>query len=145
MALKKMVDGVISEMTPEEEAAHLASLVPPPPTQDDLVAYAKEVRKNIEQGGILFAGIPIATDDRSKLFIMGARLKVMADPQAVEHWAAEDGNTYPLDATAIIALSDAVAAHTSVCFSCFAGVRDAILAGATTSTAQIDEAFAPIA
>jgi hypothetical protein len=53
---------------------------PPLPTKDELIAYAADVRWRKEVGGIVVAGVPVATDDRSKQMIIGARLAANSDP-----------------------------------------------------------------
>jgi hypothetical protein len=49
---------------------------------------------------------------------------------------------YPLNATQVIALSNAVLAHVQACFATYASIKAAITAGTITTTAQIDAAFA---
>jgi Domain of unknown function (DUF4376) len=77
----------------------------------DLVAYAKQRRWELETGGITVGGVSVYTDDRSKLMILGARARAQSNPDLVEEWDAADGQVYPLSAAQIIAISDAVAAH----------------------------------
>lgn len=111
---------------------------PPPP---DLVAHAADRRWQKEVGGIIVAGIPVATDDRSKLMITGARLAAMADPAWTTVWHGSDGGTYPLNVAAMVAISDAVQAHVNGTFETFASVKAAIEAGTVTDKAGVDAAF----
>ena len=99
----------------------------PPPAPVNLVAYAADRRWRKEVGGIVVADVPVATDDRSKLMITGARDAAMA---------------YPVDAAAMVLISDAVQAHVNAGFATFATVKAAIEAGTITTTAEIDAAFA---
>lgn len=115
---------------------------PPVPTEAELVAHAAERRWRFETGGITVAGVPVLTDDRSKLMIAGARLAAMAGPDWTTPWHGADGGIYPLDAAAIVAISDAVSAHVQASFATFAAVKAAIVDGTITTTAEIDAAFA---
>lgn len=108
----------------------------------DLPAYAADKRWQKEVGGIIFNGVPIATDDRSKQMIMGARVAADADANFTTPWVGVDGNVYPLDAQSIIAISNAVLQHVANCFSIFASVKAQIDSNTITTTQQIDEAFA---
>lgn len=117
-------------------------LSPPASPAPDLVAYAADARWRLETGGITVAGVPVLTDDRSKLMIAGARLAAMADPNWTTPWHGADGRIYPLDASAIVAISDAVSAHVQSSFATFATVKAAIASGEIATTAEIDAAFA---
>lgn len=109
-----------------------------------LAAYAAEARYNKEVGGITYNGSPIATDDRSKQMILGARMAAQADATFNTKWAASDGTIVALDAPGLVALSNAVLAHVQACFLRFASVNADIDAGNITTTAQVDAAFAAI-
>lgn len=108
----------------------------------DLVAYARHARWRREVGGMIFSGVPVATDDRSQTKIMGARLAAVANSEFSARWDGSDGEVYPLGSAELIALSDALQAHVSGCFDTFAIVKDAIDAGTMTSRAEVDAAFA---
>lgn len=112
------------------------------PPAVDLGAYAARLRWSREVGGITVAGVPVATDDRAKLMITGARVAAMADPGWSTVWHGADGLTYPVDAAAMIVIGDAVQAHVNSGFAIFATVRTAIDAGEITTTSEIDAAFA---
>lgn len=106
-----------------------------------LEAYAADLRWRREVGGINVGGVSVSTDDRAKLMITGARVAAAADPSWSTVWYGADGATYPLDAAAMIAISDAVQAHVNASFSSFATIKAGIGAGTITSTAEIDAAF----
>ena len=115
---------------------------PVPTVAVDLVAYAKDASWKKEVGGIVIAGIPVATDDRSQLKILGSRVAADADPNWSTNWDAANDQTFPIDAATMIMISDAVAAHVNRCFSIRANVKAAIATGTITTTAEIDAAFA---
>jgi len=107
----------------------------------DLLAYAADRRWRIETGGIAFQGVPVATDDRSKLMLSGARIAAAADPGYETTWYGADGEGVTLDAAAIIALSDAVLAHVEATFAAFGLVKAGIAAGTITTVEAVDAAF----
>lgn len=114
----------------------------PAPSKAELVAYAADRRWRLEVGGITVGDVPVATDDRSKLMITGARVAAMVDPNWSTVWHGADGQTYAVDAAAMLAISDAVQAHVNTGFATFAAVKAAIEAGEITTAAEIDAAFA---
>lgn len=124
-------------MTPEEVVEHLN----PPLTPVDLIAYAAQKRWEKEVGGTEVAGMPIFTDDRSKTLIMGARQAADADPGFTTQWKTAGGTFITLDATMIMAISNAVLAHVAACFVREAAVIAAIEGETITTTAEIDDAF----
>lgn len=115
---------------------------PPVPSQAELIAYAADQRWQIEVGGIMIAGVPIATDDRSKTMILGARVAAAANPEWETVWHGSDGQTYPLNAASMIAISNAVEAHVNGTFAIFAGAKADIDSGQITTRAEVDAAFA---
>ncbi|PZU93142.1 MAG: hypothetical protein DI527_07735 [Chelatococcus sp.] len=139
-------DGDALFVPPEHEAA-VTAIVAVPDWQESaakaaLVAYAADRRWRLEVGGILVGGVPVATDDRSKLMITGARVAAAADPGWSTVWHGADGATYPIDAAAMIAISDQVQSHVNAGFATFASVKAAIETGTITTAAEIDAAFA---
>ena len=111
----------------------------------DLTSYAADRRWRAEIGGIEVGGMPVATDDRSKQMILGARIAADADATFVTRWAVGD-QTFALNAEQIIAISNAVLAHVNACFVAFSTLAAAISATPPTVTtrAQITTAFAAI-
>ena len=107
----------------------------------DLAAYAANARWEKEAAGITFNGMPVMTDDRSKMMIMGARVKASDDPDFTTQWKTEAGFV-TLDAAALIAVSDAVLQHVDQCFGLEAQAMAGIDDGSITTTAQIDAIFA---
>lgn len=102
---------------------------------------AADLRWRRETGGITVAGLAVATDDRSKLMLSGARIAAMADPAYATRWKTPAG-WVDLDAATIIALSDAVQAHVAACFALEAQVAEQVEAGLLTSPEAVEVAFA---
>jgi hypothetical protein len=144
--------GLLAQCVPAADTVQIGwlydgnSFSAPPPTplpgMADLVAYAADLRWRREVGGITIGGVPVATDDRSKMMILGARVAAAANPGWETVWHGSDGETYPLNAAQMIAISDAVEAHVNSTFSTFAVVKADVEAGDITTTAEIDAAFA---
>ena len=111
---------------------------PAPPAEAELIAHAANLRWRSEVAGIVVAGVSVATDDRSKTMILGARMAALADPGWNTIWHGAGGQTYPLDAAVIIAISDAVQVHINAGFSRFAALRSAILAGEARTFEEVD-------
>ena len=107
-----------------------------------LTLYAADKRWQKETGGFEFNGLHIATDDRSKIMIAGAREAAKANPDFTAPWVTTTGEIALLDAAAIIAISDAVGAHVNNVFGIYLQVLPQILDGAITDRSQIDAAFA---
>lgn len=83
----------------------------------------------------------IATDDRSKTMIMGARIKAAGDADFTTPWKAADGTFTRIDAATIMAVSDAVLAHVAACFDKEEVVASGIESGTISTVDQIDEAW----
>lgn len=122
------------------------SLPAPVFTQEMLIERAAQKRWERENTSILLDGFPVATDDRSKVLIMGARMRadlaLRQDPpgDVVEQWASPFGNVQ-LHAVDLVAISNALAHHVSVIFAKYAEVELAIANGSITTYDEVDEAF----
>lgn len=108
----------------------------------DLIAYAADKRWQMETGGFEFSGLHIATDDRSKIMMAGAREAAKANPDFTTPWVTSTGEIAVLDAVLTIAISDAVGAHVNDVFRTYAQVLPQIIDGTITDQSQIDAAFA---
>lgn len=64
-----------------------------------------------------------------------------ADPAFTTRWKTASGEFITLDASTIMAISNAVLAHVAACFAREAAVIATIEDGTITSTADIDSAF----
>ena len=122
----------------------LAVHVPPEPEPEpvDLVAHAADMRWQREIGGIQFGPYHIATDDRSKLMLIGARAAADADPGFETGWKMPDGSFVTIDAATVIAISDAVLAHVAECFAIEQQVLADIEGQTIMTPQQVDAAFA---
>lgn len=94
-------------------------------------AAATDLRWSKETGGIVIAGVPVATDDRSKTLILGKRAQAQADPAVIFRWKAASGDWVDLNGSQIIAIADAVADHVQACFDREGDLHDAIDAAET--------------
>ena len=112
--------------------------VAPTATKPELFAYAASKRWDVENGGISVGGVPIATDDRSKTMIMGARIKADADTGYTVRWKTAAGFV-TLAASDIVNISDAVLNHIDASFNAEADVFGLIDAGEISTTQEIDE------
>ena len=114
--------------TPAGQALVDAPDTRPTPTLSDLKADAisrlASRRWQAETGGMTFNGAPVATDDRSKALIYGARGRTVKFKTA-------SGQFVPLSASETEALADAVADHVQACFDRESDLLDAINAAET--------------
>ncbi len=125
---------------PQPTIAQIAEIVAQP-EPIDLVAYAKDARWKKEIGGLSTSGLQIATDDRSKQLLLGARVAADSDPDFTASWVTLDGSVHELNAAQIISISNAVLAHVNQCFNVFSSVEKGIADGKITTAMQIDVAF----
>jgi len=131
-------------LTPEQNAALDAVIAAHDPAFGDLAAYVAQRRWEIETGGITVAGASVATDDRSKLMLLGKRTKAKEDPSGSTRWKGQDGKFIDLPHSAIIATADAVEAHVQACFDKEDEILAMIEAGTITDTAGIEAELAKI-
>ena len=110
-------------------------------SKSQLTAYAAALRWAKENGGTIVAGVPVATDDRAKQMIMGARLAASDNASFSTPWIGDDGGVYVLDAQAVIAVSNGILAHVAGVFATFATVKAGIDAGSITMPDQVAVAF----
>ncbi len=112
----------------------------------DLAAYAASARYVKETGGITVDGVSVATDDRSKIMVMGARIAAEADANFTTPFVQSNGASITLTAAQVIAVSNALLEHVQVCFVTFNTVVAEVTASppTITTTAEIDAAFAAV-
>ena len=113
------------------------------PSKQNLLDYAADKKWRVETGGILFNGFPIATDDRSKIMLLGAREKAKDNPSFQDEWHIGANRTVTLDAATIIALSNRVLDHVSQCFAFERKLSAKINEGVITTFEQIEHADWP--
>src|SRR5262245_8997549 len=111
-------------------------------TKDQLVNYNGLARFAKVDGGMVAAGVPVKTDERSRNFIQGGRMLAEADPDWTTKWLGSDGNIYDVDAAQMIEMSTVVGTHTNQCYLVFDQVNTGVTLGSITTTAQIDTAYA---
>lgn len=125
---------------PDDLDPSIASIDMPAARKTWLLNYARLRRWQVETGGIVVDGMPIATDDRSKLMIAGARTSADADPDFQTEWDAGSSDV-TLNAEQIVAISDAVRDHVAAAFATFKTVRAGINSDEITDKAAVDAAF----
>ena len=81
----------------------------------DWPALIADRRWLAETSGTTFGGIPIDTDDRSKLLINGAALRADRSADYVLRWKTSQGFV-DLTAAQVLAVADAVSEHVQLCF-----------------------------
>lgn len=111
---------LVVNLTPAELEARLVAL------RTQRKAAATDLRWQKEIGGIVINGIPVATDDRSKMLILGKRAQAQSNPAMLFRWKAADGDWVDLTGAQIIAIADAVANHVQTCFDREGQLHDAI-------------------
>lgn len=116
-------------------------VVPILPSKTELLAYSSNKRWEKENGGFELGEMFIATDDRSKTMITGARIKADGDPTFTTPWKGPDGSFNRITAPAIIMISDAMLNHVAACFDKEEAISIKIMNGTFTTTAQIDGAW----
>lgn len=99
---------------------------PVPEPVPDWPALIADRRWLAETSGTTFAGMPIDTDDRSKLLINGAALRADRSADYVLRWKASQGFV-DLTAAQVLAVADAVSEHVQLCFD----REDALLVAVT--------------
>ena len=126
----------------QQTTASMQDALAPYNLDASLVNYAARKRWEKEIGGIVVSGVAVATDDRSKQMIMGARIAAEADANFTTPWVAADGTVVELTAAEVIGVSNAVLAHVQNCFTTFASVKADVESDTITTRAQVDAAFA---
>jgi len=110
-----------------------AAPVPEPLPAPDWAALIAARRYDAEVAGTIVGGMPIATDDRSKLLINGAALRANRSSDYVLRWKTSDGFV-DLTADQVLAVADAVSEHVQACFD----REDALLAAVADSSITVD-------
>jgi len=127
---KFMIFGTIEEY--EQKFGPLP--IPVTPKEEKLAALAA-YRYAKETGGITVSGATIKTDRESQALIAGAKLYSDLNEAVLIDWKAENG-WVQINRAAIVAISQAVAAHVQACFSQEKVHSEAI--NALTTAAEIE-------
>lgn len=106
--------------------------------QEKIQAHLPAYRYTKEIGGITVSGVPIQTDRESRAILTGAYIRAKEDNTYTVRWKTPDGFV-TLNASTIIAISDAVAEHVQKCYAAEADVAADILS--FISVAEVETAF----
>ena len=107
-----------------------------------LLAEAGAARYQLEQSGFTINNFTLATDDRSKLMLMGAKALAEAEPDYTTQWANPDGTTVELNGAIVKDLAMTVAKFVDSCFAIYSEVAKKIETGEITTKSQVRDAFA---
>lgn len=96
------------------------------------MALIADRRWEAETGGIVLGGMPVDTDDRSKLLINGAALRASRDSSYTLHWKTVEG-FIDLPADQVLIMADAVSDHVQACFTRESELQAAVVDGSITA------------
>ena len=125
------------------EVTYKTPPVAPPPTKAELRSRAAEKRWEVEVGGTVWNGWPVATDRESQNKVMGEFIGIMAGIRNGGGWKFADGVFRPLSNQEAQAMGLAVRAHIAAAFMTEAALIAGIDAGNITNFAQIEAADWP--
>ena len=108
----------------------------PAPDWPALIAACRYIA---ETSGTVVAGMPIATDDRSKTLINGAALRAYRSTDYVLRWKTSEGFV-DLTAAQVLAIADAVSEHVQLCFDREDALLVAVADGSIT-TEMLEEGW----
>ncbi|WP_276946656.1 DUF4376 domain-containing protein [Haematobacter massiliensis] len=91
-------------------------------------------RQDLESGSAVITGIPVWIDNVSQAKLAGAASLAARMPDISIDWKGSDGQSYPLDAAQIDALSMAVGLHIQALFS-----HEATLTGQIAAAETLDD------
>lgn len=117
------------------EAPVIPDPEPMPEPEPDWLPLIAARRYEAEVSGITLGGIPVATDDRSKLLINGAALRAIRETGYTLRWKTGEG-FIDLSAEQVLAMADAVADHVQACFDREAELQAAVADGSITAEMQ---------
>lgn len=109
--------------------------------KDALTSWAANHRWELETAGAPFRGYRVATDDRSKLMMVGSVIAAQMTPDYKTVWQFLDGSL-SLTGADVTEMSLMTQRWVNGLFDVFAEVRALIDSGEITSTSQISERFA---
>ena len=141
MALTKMRDGELVEMTPEEEAAFLAEAAENRRSRQ--VSQVNEERDRRLDDGFTFNGTRFQTRARDRENIAGGAQMAMMAVQAGAQpgdlrwhggdtdfsWIADDNSSVPMDARTMIAFAQAAGRRHAAIIIAARGIKDRVAAG----------------
>lgn len=115
--MNKLVNGILIELTPDEEAEWLAAqVVSIDEVKSRKISELAALRYQKETDGIIINGMTIETDRQSQALITGAWSISQINPTILIDWKGVNG-WIQIDAATITAIAGSVAAHVQSCFS----------------------------
>lgn len=110
--------------------------------KEHLFRHLANYRYQKEVGGISLGGLPVATDDRTKVLLVGAYNDAVYenDPDRLRQFKVE-GNFATLNNAAIIGIALEVATHVQKCFDAEADVFTQIQNDELLTTGEVEAAF----
>jgi len=115
-----------------EKLASAPVVEPVPEPAPDWMALIAARRWAAETGGIVLGGMPVDTDDRSKLLINGAALRASRDSSYVLHWKTV-GGFIDLSADQVLIMADVVSDHVQACFTRESELQAAVVDGSISA------------
>lgn len=112
------------------------------PTKAQLLAYTQQKRLQKELGGTTINTVFVPTDVQTQARILNAYVNATANSAYTINWVKTDGTTVTLTATQVINSAKQVGAFIEQCRNTEITLDSQINAGTTTTTAQVDSAFA---
>ena len=115
--MNKIVNGVMVELTHEEEADYLAAqLIPFAQQKERKLSDLAALRYQHETSGITLNGMQIETDRQSQALITGAWSFAQLNPSVLIDWKGVNG-WIQIDAATVNVIAGAVATHVQACFT----------------------------
>ncbi|GLS45168.1 DUF4376 domain-containing protein [Methylobacterium brachythecii] len=115
-------------------------------TDDDrragLIAHAAARRDALIEGGVMFRGHRIASDNHCAMKVLRAMEAARRDPAWSTVWECADGSALPLAGEDIGELHDAIEANHDDAFARYTRTKASIVAGTITTTDEADAAMA---
>lgn len=106
---------------------------------DDLINYAQVKKKEIEEGGIVVNGYPVATDRASQAMITQTIVSFTLNPDLKLNWKGSDGSFTLLDSATLRAIALCVINHVATTFDVLANCVGEVRSGKLKTNASIDE------
>ena len=111
-------------------------------TKSSLKDHLADYRWQKETGGITFGGLPVRTDDRSKMLLSAVQQEIatLSDPTHTRVVKTTAGFVTLTDSQ-LSALYTAVISHVQKCFDCEQSLISSIDSSTLTTTQEVEAAF----
>ncbi len=139
----EMENGVLRPYTAQEQADYDAlQAAYAAGAQTRLLSALAAHRYAVQSGGITVSGVPVSTDEVSLAKLSDAWIKSKFDNSITVSWVSGN-NVYPLNATQILAIGDAVFAFQQKCYAVQGGIIPNVsqYSDAASITAAFDTAM----